>query len=204
MGFDPASLAIEASLGSAAMGAVGQIQQSRAQSAAAGYNARVADINAKTELQNAGFAGAEGESRAGMEGLKTRAQAGALLTKQGASGIDVNSKSFGDVRTSQAEIGKLNALQIRSNAARQAYGFQTGATSQENQATLDRAQAKYDTTAGYVNAGTTVLGGLAQAALYSHMMGSDPTNNLTNINNEDTQSYSGVGADMMKQLYPGY
>ena len=68
--------------------------------------------------QNAQFAGAEGEQQTAAEGAKTKAAVGATLANEGASGIDVDSGSNVDVRESEAKIGMLNALTIRSNAAK--------------------------------------------------------------------------------------
>lgn len=163
MGF--AAIAAAAAAG---VEAIGQIQQSRAAAASAGYNAKVAQNNAQIATQNAAFAGGEGEQQAGVEGLKTKATYGGTLARQGASGIDIKSPSFQNVLTSEAELGKVNAMNIRSNAARQAYGYQTQATSDLAQAQLDRAQQKYAKRAGYINAASTIIGGASRAAMFAN------------------------------------
>lgn len=168
------------SIGSSLIGAAGQIKQGQAAAGAASYNAKVAAQNAQIATQNAGFAGAEGEANVGQSSAQTRAQSGATLANEGASGVNINSPSFQGIRTSEAEIGKLNAMTIRSNAARQAYGYQTQTTQFQNQAALDRAQQSYDKQAGFINAGATVLGGVGQAGVYSKFLAStDPTTGLT-------------------------
>ncbi len=166
---NPSTMAL-LSVGSSAVSGFGQIEQSRAQAASDGYSAKVAAQNADIEKQNAGFAGAEGEANAGTQGIQNRAKVGATLASEGASGITVGKGSFADVRTSEQMQGKLDAMQIRSNAARQAYGFQTLATSYENQAALDRAQQGYDKQAGILNASATVMGGAGKAAMYSNFL----------------------------------
>lgn len=155
------SVAAAASVASVGIGAVGAIQQGNAQAAAARYSAQVAANNAIIANQNATFAAQEGEANAGAEGMKTRATAGAIKTNQAAGGIDVHSGSAVDTQASQAEIGQLNALTIRSNAARKAYGYQTEASSDTAQSQLDTSQAKNDRTAGVLKAGTTILGAAA-------------------------------------------
>ncbi len=174
--------------GSTVMNAVGDIQKSRAAAASAGYNAKVAQNNALIAEQNAAFAGAEGEQQAGAEGLKTKATYGGTLARQGASGVDIKSPSFENVLTSEAELGKVNAMNIRSNAARQAYGYQTAATSDLAQAQLDRAQQKYDKESGYINAFSTVLGGATKAAMFAGGNGflnqTDPTGGITTPSND--------------------
>ena len=181
-------------LGSSAIGAAGAISSSQASAASAGYNAKVAQNNAQIATQNANFAGAEGNQNVAVQADKTRAQIGATLANQGASGVDVNSGSAVDVRASEAKIGMMNALNIRSQAARQAYGFQTQSASDIGQAQLDRSQQSSDKTAGYLNAGTTVLGGAGKAAMYGNWLNStDPTGlSVTTGSGAVTQGLGGL------------
>jgi hypothetical protein len=175
-----AGLASGATLASSVVGGVGSIMQGQAASAAAGYNAQVAANNAKISTQNAQFAGAEGEQNVAAATAKTRAQVGATVASQGASGVDVNSGSAVDTRESEAKLGMLNALNIRSQAARQAYGFETQSAAFTGQQSLAKAEASNDTTAGYLNAGATVLGGTGKAAQYSNFLNKgDPTAGIT-------------------------
>ncbi len=167
MGFDPATLAIAATIGSSAIGAVGAIQQSRAQAASAGYNAKIAAQNAQIATQNANYIGAQGEQNVAAEGAKTKAAEGAIVANQGASGEQVNTGSAVNVRESAAKVGMLNALNVRSQAARAAYGQQVQATSDIAQSQLLRSQQKADITGGYLNAGATILGGVGKAAMFA-------------------------------------
>lgn len=159
-----------ASLGSSAISAIGSIAQSRAASASAGYNAKVAQQNAQLATQNAQFTGAEGEQNVAAAGAKTRAALAATVANQGASGVDINSGSSVNVRESEAKLGTLNALNIRSQAARQAYGFQTQSASDTGQAALLRKQQVSDQVGGYLNAGSTVLGGVGKASQYTNWL----------------------------------
>lgn len=165
--FSLSSVATAATIGSTAISALGSIQQSRANSAAAGYNAKVAAQNAELQTKNANFAGAKGEQDVAAEGAKNKAALAATLAAQGASGVDVNSESSVNTRQSEAKIGALNALTVRSNAAKEAYGYQVGASSEAAQEKLLKKQASYDTTGGYLNAGATVLGGISSASKYT-------------------------------------
>ncbi len=148
-----------AAFGSLATSALGSIQAGRQASASAKYNAAVQQNNAAVAKQNATFAGQEGAANAANEQQKTRAAIGSIRASQAANGIDVNKGSAVDVRSSAAELGELNAITIRSNAARQAYGFQTQASSDMAQSKLDKQEAGYDTTAGYMKGATTLLSG---------------------------------------------
>lgn len=146
--------------GSAGAGAASSIVGGYQENAADKYKAGIAGIDASIARQNAGFAGAEGEVNAGQKGEQNRQEVGKELAEQGASGLDVNKGSSVDVRASTSERGMLDAMTIRSNAARQAYGFQTQAVGDEAQAQIDRAEGKQAKTAGYVKA-ATILGSAA-------------------------------------------
>lgn len=153
-----------ASIAGAGVGALGAIKQGQAEKSSAEYNAQIAANNAKLATQNAGFAAKEGEAQAEASSLKTRAQVGGIVANQGAAGVDVNTGSAVDVRSSAAQLGELSALDIRSNAARQAYGYQTESTGSTAQSQLDKMQGANAGPAGSINAGATLLGGLGSAS----------------------------------------
>lgn len=161
MGFAPIALAA-----SAGIQAIGAIQQSQAAAASAGYNSKVAAQNAQIATQNADYTGAQGEQNVGAEGAKTRAAESSITANQGASGVEINNGSSVDVRESAAKVGMLNALNVRSQAARAAYGQQVQATSDIAQSQLLRSQQSADKTAGFLNAGATILGGAGKAARF--------------------------------------
>lgn len=143
---------------STAISVLGSVQQGKAAKASANYNAQVQQNNAALATQNATLAGRAGAANAEREQMKARANVGAIKASQAANGVNVNTGSAVDVRSGAAEAGLLNAITVRSNAAKEAYGNQTQATSANAQAQLDRAQGKSAETAGYVNAAGTLLG----------------------------------------------
>lgn len=153
-----------ASLAAAGIGAFGAIEQGAAASAAAKANANLSRQNAKINRENAEIASQSGDQRAAMSEQKTRAYVGAIKTNQGASGVDVNTGSALDVQSSAAQLGELDALTVRSNATREAYGYKVQAEDQDFQASLDDAQAKNAGTAGYIGAASTFLGSVGDAS----------------------------------------
>lgn len=158
---------------------LGSIAQGQEQAKAANYNAGVAANNATIAQQNASLAGAQGAANAAIEQQRTRATVGGIKAAQAANNIDVNTGSAVDVRSSAAELGELNAITIRSNAAKTAYGFQTQSSSDTAQAQLDQQQAKYDSEAGYLNAGKTLLSATvsgAQSGTWDNFLGSGSMN----------------------------
>jgi len=157
-----------ASLGASALGgvtgAVGAYQQGQAEAGAARYNAALAKENAAVAQQNAVIASQSGEQQAAMQEQRTRATVGAIKAGQAASGIDVSTGSAVDVRSSAAELGELDALTVRSNAAREAFGYTQQAAGMKAQSALDEYQAETAATAGEIGAASTLLGGVGSAA----------------------------------------
>ena len=151
------TIASYAALAGAAASTIGSIQQGQSAANSAKYNSEIAANNETIANQNANYASAVGEQQAANQEQKNRSKLGAVIANQAASGIDVNSGSATDVQQSTAEVGQLDAMTIRANAAKQAYGYKVDAASSAAQSQLDKYQAKNDSTAGYVNA-ATVLG----------------------------------------------
>lgn len=140
MGIDPVSLAVIGGVG-AAVSAAGTLEQGKATAASDAYQAQVAANNAKLAQQEGKLDIQSGEIAAVNQGLKTRAAVGTQKASQGASGIEVNSGSAPNVRAGTASMGMLDALTIRSNAAKKSYA-------DEVQANSDTAQGQLDTFAG--------------------------------------------------------
>jgi hypothetical protein len=152
-----AALGIGATALGGVVSAVGGIESANAQKKAAEYQSQVAQNNAQLASQQANQTMAAGDQAAANEGLKARAQVGAIKAAQGASNVDVNTGSALDTRASAAELGELNAMTVRSNASKQAYGYQTNATSDLAQAGLYKMQAQQAPTAGLLNASGSLL-----------------------------------------------
>jgi multidrug resistance efflux pump len=140
------------------VGAVGSIFGGSAQSSAYNYQAQIAAMNAQIAKQNANYDLAVGEVQAQQQGMKTRAQIGATRAQQGASGLDVNSGTNVNVRSSEAEIGAEDQALIRNKAAYTAYGQEVTAAQDTAQAQLDQMSASNAQTAGMLGAATSILG----------------------------------------------
>jgi len=160
-----ASIATYASLASTALGAVtsfmGAGNSAKAAAGTAAYNAQVAENNRLIALENSRMASASGNQQATIEGMKTRAAVGSMKAQQAASGVNVNTGSAVDVRSSAAELGELNALTVRSNAARQAYGYDVQAANAGGEAELQRASGRNAANAGVTTQISSLLGGAA-------------------------------------------
>lgn len=158
-------LAIAAAAGSAVIGGIGAFQSAHAASESAKYNSEMAANNATIAKQNATWASQAGEAQAGTAGLKTRAQAGSIIANEAASGVDVGNGSAAKVQSSATQLGELDAINIRGNAARTAYGYDVQSSSDTAQGQLDRFQSGQDMTAGYLGAASSILGAAGNAGL---------------------------------------
>lgn len=158
----------EAGIGAGLLGgatsAFGSIAQGQAQKSAAEYNAKIASENAAQAKQNAAIAGQSGAEQAAQQSLKTRAEVGAIKANQAAAGLDVNSGSAVDVRSSARELGELDALTVRSNAAKQAYGYQVQGINEQAQSNLDRFEGEQAETAGDIGAASDLLNSFGSSA----------------------------------------
>ena len=164
----------------------GQMQQASAAKAAANYQSQVAAGNAQVATQNANMAAASGEAQAAISEQKTRATVGAEEAAQGSSGVDINSPTAKAVRTSQDMTGQLDAQTIRSNAARQAYGYETQSTNFQNQSSADTAQGNNAMTAGEFGSVSSGLSGVGNAGLnYAGVM-----NKASGISASDQTAYA--------------
>lgn len=152
------------SLASGAVGAYGAIKSGQAQANAAKFNVQVASENAQQAQQNANIAGQAGAEQAGMSSMKSRAAVGELVANQAASNISVNSGSSLAARESEQLLGEQDALTIRSNATRQAFGYETQATSFGEESKLASYEAGQDITGGEISGTGTLLGGVSSAA----------------------------------------
>lgn len=158
------SLATAGSLLGGISSAVGSMTSGAANKQAAEYQSQVAQNNAKLAEQNQQWSTEAGEAATAQQQQKTRAEVGGIKAAQAASGVDVNSGSAVDVRSSAAELGELDAMTIRSNATKQAYGYGTQAQGFNQQSTLDQLTAKNSGVAGDIGAGTSLLSGATGAA----------------------------------------
>jgi hypothetical protein len=154
-----ATAAIVASVAGAGVGAYGAISAGNAAQSAANYQGQVAANNAIIADQNAKAATAAGNAQAEQQRMKTNAIIGAQMAGQASSGLDTGSGSPLDVRTSTKELGELDVLTIRNNAARQAYGYQTQSSSFTAQGALDRLTGANAATAGDIGGISSILGG---------------------------------------------
>lgn len=109
---------------------------SESQAQLADYNAAVADLQSQDAIQR----GTEAESFFRSE---VRGAIGAQRAGIAAGNVDVAFGSAVDVQADAAFLGELDALQIRNNAQREAWGFQVSATDYRKRAEIARKEGVY-------------------------------------------------------------
>jgi hypothetical protein len=134
MGVDPVSLGLAAA--GAGISAYGKYESGQSTQAAMAYQSQVAQNNAAIAKQNAQWDIQAGEAAANATGLKTRAQVGSTVAKMAAGGVATGVGSAADTVAGEREVGMINAMTVRSNASREAYGQEVAATSDQAQAGL--------------------------------------------------------------------
>lgn len=132
---DPTGGVLTAALlaGGAAVTAYGQYQVGQ-------YEQKVANMNAKLAGQQARDAEARGNIAEQTHLQKVRQMLGAQRARLGASGIEVNSGTALDLTTDTARMGAMDALTIRNNAAREAWGYRVQGVNYKAQGELAAAQ----------------------------------------------------------------
>lgn len=152
------AVGIGASLVGGLLGAQGATMQGDAQQKMYNYRAQVSKINADINRQNAAWARDKGEIEGTMYGMKAAQRAGAIKVAQSSSGFDVNSGSNKTVQESQSKITQMDEAQIRDNATKIAYSYETKANMDDNQATLDVISGQYAKEASKIKAAESIIG----------------------------------------------
>jgi hypothetical protein len=135
--------------------------QAQAQRSQSRYEQRIAEANARIMDLQARDATQRGEEAADASQRATRQLVGSQRAAMAAQGIDVASGSALDVQEATAGLGALDALTIRNNAYREAWGFQM-------QALNSRSEAAHARSAGRQAVRNTLLeGGLGAARDYA-------------------------------------
>lgn len=124
---DPVSLAVVSigtTLASTGLGVMGQMQQAQSQQAMYGYQAQVARNNQIAADRLAVDAEKRGQIAEDRHRLRTRALMGTQTAALAGQGTDL-AGSPTDILGDTAAAGEMDALTLRSNAMREAWGYRT-------------------------------------------------------------------------------
>jgi hypothetical protein len=165
------AIALAVTAASAAAQAKGQLSAGKAAKQAGESQQQVAEANAQQSEFNAHVAdlqAADATTRGAEEESRFRTSVRGLIGSQRAGfagqGVDVGSGSALDVQADAAYLGELDALTIRSNAAREAWGYQVQSENYRQDAAVQRKGGEIAARAG-ANANSAAKIGAAGSVL---------------------------------------
>lgn len=141
MGMGNSSLGMMLAGGGMAASAFGAYNSAAGQKAALGYQASVAEANAKMAQEQARFALLNGEQEEQAQRMKTAGMMADQKAVAAANGIDVASATPTELMASTKFIGEKDALTIRDNYAREAWAHRQQANGYLNEAAMDESTA---------------------------------------------------------------
>lgn len=139
--------------------AYGQIQQGKAQQAQYNYQAAVDRNNAVIAERLAKDAEDRGKKEEQQQRQGVRQLIGQQRSAFAGNGIDLGSMNVTDTTADTALLGELDALTIRNNAEREAYGFRVQGMNYTASAGMNTLAGRNARSAGKMGAISTVLGG---------------------------------------------
>lgn len=164
-GLGMAALPLALTAASGGLAAYGQIQEGNQASDMYKYQAQVAKNNAELAKDAAKDAEIRGENAAQQTRLRTRQVIGNYRASAAARGVEVDSGSALDTTVDLAGIGELDALLIKDNATREAWGYNNQAIQFQDNAKLDKkASVNVKRAAGTAAFGTLLGTGSSVAA----------------------------------------
>lgn len=147
-----------ATAGGGILSAFGSIASGFANRDMYNYQAALAKLNQQIDKQDAELAMQEGEQQNMQFGLKAGQRLGQEKVALASSNFDLRSGSAQQVISSQQMLDRMDMQTIRSNAAKTAYNYETQATMAGAQADLYSRAGKNAFAAGFIGAGTSILG----------------------------------------------
>lgn len=154
---EPATITLALTAASAAVTGYGAIRQGQAQKRQADYQAAVERNNATIAGWQAEDATKRGQVEEQRQRLHAARIAGAQRAGYASGGVELTSGSPLDTLMDTAQLGELDALTIRSNAEREAYGYRTQSGNLTAQSGLTALAGRNARQASYVSAGSTLL-----------------------------------------------
>lgn len=140
--------------------------QSSALKAKGAYDASIAEANRKVSDYAAEDALKRGDKAAMEHGKAVRSLIGKQRANFAAQGIDVGSGSAADFQNESEFLGSLDALTIKNNAAREAFGYRTQSINYASQAKFARLAASNQATTTLLTGGLNALGYGTRAGYY--------------------------------------
>jgi len=157
-----ATIATIASIAGTGMQAIGAYQTAQSQKASYAYQSRVSENNAKIGEWQAQDAMKRGERAEIDQRRKTAQLKGAQTASLAARGLDIGTGSALNILSDTDYLGEIDALTIRDNSRREAWGIRQGAQNDTNNAGVLRGAGNAISPIGA--GATSLLTGAGQVA----------------------------------------
>lgn len=141
---------------SAVMSSAAAKKEGDAAKAQAEYAAGVARNNQIIAQQYADTERAKGRVAEDAKRQETAQKISAQRASGGSSGLDVNSGTSLDLQADTAKLGEFDALTIRNNAARAAYGYETQGVNYGSAAEMELSRGRYAKNASNIKIGQSI------------------------------------------------
>ena len=158
------AVVIAMTVASTAMAAKGQMEAGKAAQAQAQYQAALARNNQIIADRAAEDALKRGEIAEQNQRQKTGLLIGAQVNELAAQGFTLDEGTPLDILGDTAAAGELDALTIRSNAAREAYNFRAQGMNYQAEGQLDLLRGSAARSAANINTASTLLSGAGSFA----------------------------------------
>jgi len=153
---------LAAGVAGAGLQAVGAYRGAKAANKAAEYNESIAMQNAAIRDQQAADAERRGKIAEQEERQRTKRLMASQISSFAGAGVDVGSGSVLDVTADTEYLGERDALDIRSNYAREAYGLRSQGVDFRQQAALSKSQRRNPrlaATTSFLGSAAPLIGG---------------------------------------------
>lgn len=157
-----AGLSATASLAGLGLSTMAAYNQSKASKAAYEYQAAVANNNATLDEYKARDAIMRGQSAEIAQRMKTAGLKGTQRASLAARGLDLGEGSAADILASTDYMGETDALTIRDNASREAWGYRVRGSNSSADAGMYGARSRAESSG--MAAATSLLTGAGKVA----------------------------------------
>ncbi len=168
---DTSSLMAVSQATSAVSTAAGAYNSSEAALAEGQYQKQMSDINSKLANMQADAAEKRGEKEARMKEQQTKQAVARQRAMAAGQGVAVDVGSVADLQADTQTIGAADAMTIKNNAYREAFGYKSEAVNYEAQGDFAELSARNRSRNSLVTGGLGVVSGTMQSVYYG--MGGD-------------------------------
>lgn len=163
---DTASLMAVSQATSAVSTGAGAYNASESAMAEGRYQKQMSEINAKLSNMQATAAEKRGETEAQQKNKETQQLVGRQRAMAAAQGVDVNAGSVFDIQQGTQTLGAIDAMTIKNNAYREAFGYKSEAANYQAQGDFADLSARNKSRNSLVTGGLGVISGTMQSIYY--------------------------------------